>query len=102
MAAEAIDKILTQEKSWSTPQNAFERFFFSIGLMTGPNAPWYRFGFGAALGAILMWAVRPSFAFTDQGRARPWSIFAPTDPDSTMIPWWLLPVGLAFFFGVFV
>lgn len=102
MAAEIIDRALMQDQILSTPQSALERFFHSLGLMTGDNAPWYRMAFSFGILSVGMFALRPGFAFKKNGEARPFRFFAPDDPESTLVPWWLIPLGGAIFSGLFV
>lgn len=82
----------------SGPENAAEAFFDSIGLMRGEYAPVGRAAVGAGVGAAIMWAIRPSFAFDASGNPLPWGKGA----TATQVPWFVLPVALAIFSGVFV
>lgn len=80
------------------PMNAPERFFDSMGLMRGEYAPVGRAVVGGVIGAGIMFAIRPSFAFNSDGSPKPWG----SGSGKTQLPWWILPFGLAVFSGVFV
>lgn len=56
----------------------------------GMATPQRRFIVGTALGAIIVWAVRPSVAFNERGEAKD-SVFT-GDPhgDNTSLPWYAL------------
>lgn len=75
-----------------TPANSAESFFDSIGLMRGTFAPAGRALFGVAVGAVLMYAIRPSFAFNSDGSPK----------SNARIPWWSIPVAIGAVCGVFV
>lgn len=49
-----------------------ENAFDSVGMMRGSAAPVLRAATGFALGSMVMFALRPSFAFDESGKARPW------------------------------
>lgn len=102
MAAEIIDQALMQNQLAGDPQSILERFFHSMGLMQGELSPWYRMAFGFGVVAAAVWALRPGFAFSESGSAKPFRFFAPEDPESTLVPWWALPLLAGVFSGVFV
>lgn len=76
----------------TTPVGGMESFFDSIGLMRGSYAPAGRAVFGIAAGSLIMFALRPSFAFNPDGSVKA----------GARVPWWALPVALGAVFGVFV
>jgi len=100
MSTNPVTQILQRaaKKTVSGPENAAEAFFDSIGLMRGEYAPFGRAAVGAGFGAVIMWALRPSFAFDSAGNPLPWGKGA----GSTQVPWFVLPAALAIFSGVFV
>jgi hypothetical protein len=72
-----------------------ENIFDALGMMSGPAAPLLRAGTGFALGALVMQALRPEFAFDPEtGR--------PLTRKETSCPWYLPPLALGFVFGTFV
>lgn len=95
-----VDSLFTKLGSdpTSNPQNPAESFFDSIGLMRGSYAPVGRAAVGGGLGALIMFAVRPSFAFNADGSPKPWG----SGKGGTSIPWFTLPIALAIFSGIFV
>lgn len=80
----------------TTPMNAAESFFDAIGLMRGDFAPVGRAVVGFGIGSAVIWAVRPSFAFSSDGHALPWG------KGGTSLPWYTLPAALGIFCGLFV
>src|SRR5512135_1725325 len=91
----AIDAILTKASQGdpsTTALNMPEQFFDSIGLMRGPYAPVGRAAFGIVVGCVVMFALRPSWAFTPDGSPNP----------KARVPWWTVPVALGAVCGVFV
>ena len=93
----AIDQIfdkLGAGDPTSNPLGAPEQFFDSIGLMRGEYAPVGRAAFGVGLGTVVMFAIRPSWAFEKDGTPKPWS--------QSRVPWWTVPVGLGIVCGVFI
>lgn len=78
---------------WEKPLDA-------LGLMRGPYSPFYRAGFGFALASILLWAFRPSFAFSEDGQPLPWT--RSSKGRGSSYPWWMIAVGTGIVFGVFI
>jgi hypothetical protein len=68
-----------------------ENAFDSVGMMRGSAAPVLRAATGFTLATMVMFALRPSFAFDEQGQVRPWKY----DPghgdneDSTTVSWYV-------------
>jgi len=85
---------------------AVEDIFDAFGLMRGPFAPALRAGVGFGVVWLVMAAIRPSFAYDESGQARPWKFGSQASPDgddnSTLVPWWMLPLGGAFVSSVLV
>jgi hypothetical protein len=70
--------------------NAVERAMSSVGLST----PLSRFGGGAVGTTLLLFTLKPSFAF-ENGVARPWAVWSSFDDSGvapTMVPWWLAAI----------
>lgn len=78
-----------------------EQLFDSLGLMSGPLSPLLRGAVSFGLTSLAVWAFRPELWFYEDGSPRPWAY---TDPQkgSAVIPWWSLPLLVAFFIGNFV
>lgn len=80
-----------------------EGVFDSFGLMQGGNAPLKRFIVVAGLTGLVIWSVRPSFAFQG-GEPRPWSMMVGPNvregAQPTPTPWWVpsLLAGVTFSF----
>lgn len=89
-----LDKASTDPMS--TPMNAAEHFFDALGLMRGDFAPVGRAAVGFGIGAAVIWAARPSFAFGPDGSALPWG------KGGTSLPWYTLPAAFGIFCGLFV
>lgn len=74
-----------------------EAGFDAFGLMRGSNAPLKRFVVTSALTSLVIWSVRPQWAFMG-GEPRPWTMF--TGPNvregaqPTATPWWIIPLGV--------
>lgn len=64
----------------------------AVGLMQGAAAPLKRTAVGLALGAGVVFGLKPSLFFNQDGSLRPWSMMS-DDPSATPVPWW---VGVAF------
>jgi len=77
-----------------------ENVFDSMGAMRGNVAYVKRAAIGAGLGYVAMETIRPSFAYYDDGTARPWAFStmgstadaATGQLHSTYVPWWSGPV----------
>ena len=70
----------------------------SLGL----GSPGVRFVVGSALGAVLVWAIRPGVSFDAAGQPRQFALFATADEDSTALPWYLLSMLPGVIFAVFI
>lgn len=70
----------------------------SLGLGTPPA----RFVAGVALGAVFLWAIRPSIAFHENGEAKPHSLLVSPETPSTPLPWYLLALIPGAIAGVFL
>ena len=89
---EQFDSVMA---SWGSNQSsAPEVFFETIGLYS----PITRAIFGAVVGYLIVQAVRPSFMFNKDGTPRGWSM---TGGDAPVV-WWMLPLGLAIYSGLFI
>jgi len=74
----------------------------SMGMMQGPMAPLKRAAFGTAIGAAVVWGVRPSAVFKKDGKTfRPFALTS-GDKDATWTPWWLVAAAPGILLGVFV
>lgn len=85
--------------------SSVERVFDAMGMGSGPYAPAMRMGFGAAVGYVLVEAVKPDFAYTPDGQARPWSLTQDgvDNPEvATPVPWWSVPAATGIICGMFV
>jgi hypothetical protein len=68
---------------------AAESMFDSIGLMRHPLSPIGRMAVGFGAGAAVVWAVRPSISFDEDGQPRP-STWSSDDPNATSVPWYAI------------
>lgn len=99
-----IDRILnktptgTVDKLW----DGIEKIYDSIGLMSGDSAPAKRFLFGNLVGSGIVMMIKPSFAYTKNGTARPWALTNPQAQTKTALPWWMPGVAFGFFSGFMV
>lgn len=78
-----------------------ESFFVLLGL----TSPVSRALFGIGIGVGFAFLVKPSSAFTQDGKPKKLSWFAPADTpsaDLTKFPWYFYPVVLGLLFGLFV
>lgn len=89
-----LAKLAEQQALAASPSSAAEKFYDSIGLMRAPWSPLGRMAVGFGIGSAAMWALRPSFAFAEDGR--------PLDMEDATVPWWVLPAVLSVYSGVFV
>lgn len=71
--------------------------FYYLGLNTVPK----RFMAGTAGTGALLFAIKPSSMFYDDGTSRSWSLFS-KDDGSTVIPWWLVSVGVGVIMATFI
>lgn len=82
-----------------------ENIFDSVGLM-GPSeaAPLYRAAVGAGLGYGIAFGLKPSFAFNDDGSAKPFAATASVadQAGATWFPAWAIVAIPALFFSVLV
>ena len=72
----------------------WERPFDALGMMQGPYAPLLRFGFGFGLGTLVIYAIRPSFAFDASGEPLPVGI--------AKFPWWGVSLAVAATFSLLI
>lgn len=81
-----------------------ENLFDKMGMMQGDAAPLLRAGTGAALGAAYAYGAKPSFAFNDDGTAKPWYFTAGTadQANSTYVTAWMIVAFPAVVFGVMI
>lgn len=79
-----------------------ESMMDSLGLMQGSMAPLKRAALGTALGAALVWGIRPTAVFKADGKTfRPFKLTS-GDKDATWTPWWLVAGAPGVLLGVFV
>ena len=81
-----------------------ENLFDAMGMMQGEAAPLKRAAAGVALGYAIAYGIKPSFAFTADGKEK---VFAGTssakdDPDATWFPAWAVVVVPAVIFSVLI
>lgn len=84
--ANIIDNITSRSTS------NWEQALANLGMET----PAKRFIVGSAVGAAIVWAIRPPSSFDQNGQAKSWVVISDPSQDSTAIPWW----GLAILPGV--
>lgn len=72
--------------------------FDALGLMGSPGK---RFLFGTVVGGGLMYAFKPSFAFSGND-AKPWAVTNPAAHNKTPIPWFLPAFALGLFSGLLI
>lgn len=71
---------------------ATEKFFDSLGMMTGEYAIPKRFLFGVIAGGSILFLAQPSFMFTEDGSMKPWNLITKgteEEKKSTWIPFWM-------------
>lgn len=56
------------------------------------------FAIGSVGTAIVLFQMKPDFMFTASGKARDFTIIN-YDQDSTLIPWWLVSLGVGYIIG---
>ena len=101
--AGAVEKILNGSKGpLDDVFHGVEGMFDSIGLMRGDAAPARRLVFGVLVGGAAMYLIKPTVAFRQDGRPRPWVLSNPDAPDKTAVPWWLPAAAAGFFCGFLV
>jgi len=77
-----------------------------LGMMDGENAIPKRMFAGALLGGAVITWIKPRWAFTDDGRPKPWKVLempgqtCGTEPTNT--PWMIGPLLGAFVMGVLI
>lgn len=79
-----------------------ESVYDTFGLMSGDGAEAKRFIFGNLVGSGIVFAAKPSFAFTASGEPRPWALLNPQAPTKTALPWWMPGLAFGFFSGFMV
>lgn len=95
---EEFNKVVDSIKQ-SSALSGPERFFDSIGLMRAWWTPFGRAAFGAAVGYLLVQAIRPKSMFDPKtGKPRVWYYHG----GDTYFPWWVVPAGFAIVCGVFI
>lgn len=77
-----------------------EKFFDGMGLMTGNYAIAKRLLFGALLGGILITYIKPSIMFTEEGEAKSFGL--EETEETTVLPWFIVPLIGAILSGVFI
>lgn len=68
-----------------------------VGLYT----PLRRFAGFSVITSVLMFLIRPGFAYTESGEARQWSMWS-VSPESTVMPWWLFSILVGGAFAIFI
>ena len=69
-----------------------------------PDNTLIRAGIGAGLGYMLAETIRPSFAYAENGQRREDAVLPGIFPGAhppTMTPFWLMPLGMAWFLIMF-
>ena len=77
-----------------------EELMDKMGMMQGEFAPLKRAAFGSAVGAAVVWSVKPKSMFIGD-KPRPWSLNNKTS-EATMIPWWMAAMFPGIILGVFI
>ncbi len=105
MSAKRIAEIFERASQKADDLNPAEKIFDAVGLGRGTYAPAGRMIVGGAAGWAVMELVKPDFAYTADGSARPWS-FSQGGADNpelaTAVPWWVGPAAGAFICGTFI
>ena len=78
-----------------------EDAFDAIGAMQGEFAPVKRAAIGAGAGYILSYGIKPTIAFTADGKERPFALGS-TDPNRTWLPAWAIVTIPALAFSVLI
>jgi hypothetical protein len=81
-----------------------ENGFDAVGAMQGEMAPLKRAAIGAALGAAVVYGIKPSVAYDKNGVARPFAgtATAGQKDNATWLPYWAI-IGIpAVVFSVFI
>lgn len=65
---------------------AYQGALATLGMAT----PVQRFAVGTAIGALIVYAARPSISFYQDGTPKPWALTAAESEDSTSVPFWAL------------
>jgi hypothetical protein len=73
-----------------------------VGKLPLGNYPAGRALWGAGIGGAIVFGVKPSFMFNEDGTEKPWIVFDSSNPDATIFPWWAGIVTPALLLGVFV
>jgi len=79
-----------------------ENFFMAIGMGIGEYAPLKRFIFGFLVSGIVLYAIKPSTVFNEDGSTKKWNILNIGESGSTSFPWWMWSFLVASFCGVFI
>lgn len=73
----------------------------TLGLMEGNMAPTKRALVGAAVGAAVVYGIKPNSMWNGD-KMKPWTPLAPKDQNSTWLPGWLAIAIPAFVLGVLI
>lgn len=76
-----------------------ESFFASL---PGGNYPIGRAAWAGTTGGVIMYGVKPAFAFESNGEARPWILLDSSNPNATIFPAWMAIVLPGVIFGYFL
>lgn len=71
--------------------------FYYLGLNTVPK----RFVAGAAGTGALLFAMKPSALFYNDGTARPWMLASKED-GAVVLPWWVISLGVGTLLATFI
>lgn len=88
----------------TTDYTWYEAPFISLGLLGSEGSQYLRLGVGTVFGAILLYTLKPSFAFSAAGKPKPWSVTTEaTDKlETTMLPWWMASIGVGLLFALLI
>jgi hypothetical protein len=70
-------------------------------LYVGLYTPLRRFAGFSVITSVLMFLIKPGFAYTESGEARQWSMWS-LSPESTVMPWWLFSILVGGAFAIFI
>ena len=82
-----LDKVLFSNQGGL---NGIESVFDSMGMMRSPYSPLMRGAVLGGVGAVGVYALRPSIFFLPNGQPRPWS-FTSQSEEAVAVPWWSVP-----------
>lgn len=97
--ADIVSSVLDKKVKLNPFFETAENIYAALGMMDDPAK---RALFTALVAGGTYYAIKPSVSFDQKGNAKPWTLTSPKSSNSTLFPWFFVPLMGATFGGLFV